>query len=139
MARKIKRVFPEQFKILEDCIRDFIPNGSDKELALLHLKIASVHATSAASQMNDEEESDNLVLNGVNRTPVLIKTEEFGAWLKQRRESLGLSRAEVSGKIGMSAEYIRLLEINERQASPKVKYTLQVVLGTDKPVEEPAS
>ncbi len=50
------------------------------------------------------------------------KMQEFGEWLRKKREALELTRTEFAKKCGLSESYIRFLEKGERR--PKVE-TLQ--------------
>lgn len=45
----VKKVFAEEFKALEDYMRQFLPEGSDRDLAILKLKESAIFATKSAA------------------------------------------------------------------------------------------
>jgi ribosome-binding protein aMBF1 (putative translation factor) len=57
------------------------------------------------------------------------KTKEaFGDWAFKQRETLGVSRKTLGAKIGISTEYIRLVEIGRRRPSNPVRVALEAAL-----------
>lgn len=53
----------------------------------------------------------------------------FGAWLRQRREALGLTRKEFAHRVGCSASTVRKIEDGERRPSRQVAELLADRLG----------
>lgn len=55
--KKVKKVFRDEFNFLKAAVKQFLPEGPERDLALLHLEMALVHATEAANQIADEDGS----------------------------------------------------------------------------------
>lgn len=63
--------------------------------------------------------------------------EAFGVWVLKQRESLGISRKALGAKIGVSAEYIRLLETEKRSPpSNPVRVALEAALNSEDDLTE---
>ena len=60
----------------------------------------------------------------------------FGAWLRQRRKALDLTRTTLAQRVCCSLSLIRKLEAEERRPSPQLATRLAEVL--DLPQEEQA-
>ncbi len=60
-----------------------------------------------------------------------VKPTTFGEMLKQRREQLGLSRAEVAQRSQCQPNHIAYLEVNQRRPSPSLVRRLAATLDLD--------
>lgn len=55
----------------------------------------------------------------------------FGFWVLERRKAYGLSRKVLAEKVGISVEYLRLIETNLRRPSDPIKFTLRSMLSDE--------
>lgn len=60
-----------------------------------------------------------------------MEDSDFGVWVLRRRVSMGLSRKDVSEKVGISSEYLRLIENSQRSVSKPIQYALKTLLGEE--------
>lgn len=63
--------------------------------------------------------------------PKKPQARSFGAWVLERRKAYGLSRRDVAQKVGVSSEYIRLIEASLRQPSPPLRFALRTLLNEE--------
>ena len=90
MGKKIKKVFPEQFKALEGYIKEILPDIPERERALAALKEASLWAEKTVSRANEMGEQE------------LAET----VYAKRLRDK-GYSNVTIARHFGKSITYVR--------------------------------
>ncbi len=57
---------------------------------------------------------------------------QIGAKIREKRKQLGVTQADLAGRLGISASYLNLIERNKRNVSPRMFASLSEELGVDR-------
>lgn len=65
-----------------------------------------------------------------------MDTRPFGEWVKDHRQRLGLSRTDLAGLVGVTHEYVRMIELGLRNPSTPLRISLVVCLNDEESLSD---